>query len=213
MLITVMRKLILSLVALAFCAGAFAQQGTWFCGTPGAKLSYTRTGAAQTDTYQYVVTGVSRDGDKTTITFQTVIPGVEDPKNCQVWTEGGWFHMDVNSVMGQYGDAMGATGNAPVVPEDPAVGQKLADCAVEIPGILTTATFSNVRMSRRESVTVPAGTFDCWVLEYATDSKMAIVKSQSRTETWLAKGVGEVKSVTYDKKGKVLSTVELTAVE
>lgn len=208
-----MRKLILSLVALAFCAGAFAQQGTWFCGTPGAKLSYTRTGAAQTDTYQYVVTGVSRDGDKTTITFQTVIPGVEDPKNCQVWTEGGWFHMDVNSVMGQYGDAMGATGNAPVVPEDPAVGQKLADCAVEIPGILTTATFSNVRMSRRESVTVPAGTFDCWVLEYATDSKMAIVKSQSRTETWLAKGVGEVKSVTYDKKGKVLSTVELTAVE
>ena len=38
-------------------------------------------------------------------------------------------------------------------------------------------------------------------------------KSQSRTETWLAKGVGEVKSVTYDKKGKVLSTVELTAVE
>ena len=208
-----MRKLILSLVALAFCAGAFAQQGTWFCGTPGAKLSYTRTGAAQTDTYQYVVTGVSRDGDKTTITFQTVIPGVEDPKNCQVWTEGGWFHMDVNSVMGQYGDAMGATGNAPVVPEDPAVGQKLADCAVEIPGILTTATFSNVRMSRRESVTVPAGTFDCWVLEYATDSKMAIVKSQSRTETWLAKGVGEVKSVTYDKKGKVLSTVELTAIE
>lgn len=208
-----MRKLILSLVALAFCAGAFAQQGTWFCGTPGAKLSYTRTGAAQTDTYQYVVTGVSRDGDKTTITFQTVIPGVEDPKNCQVWTEGGWYHMDVNSVMGQYGDAMGATGNAPVVPEDPAVGQKLADCSVEIPGILTTASFTKVRMSRQETVTVPAGTFECWVLEYATDSKMAIVKSQSRTETWLAKGVGEVKSVTYDKKGKVLSTVELTAVE
>ena len=42
---------------------------------------------------------------------------------------------------------------------------------------------------------------------------MAIVKSQSRTETYLAKGVGEVKSVTYDKKGKVLSTVELTSVE
>lgn len=208
-----MRKLILSLVALACCAGAFAQQGTWFCGTVGAKLSYSRTGAAQTETYQYVVTGISQDGDKTTITFQTVIPGVEDPKDCQVWTEGGFYHMDLNSVMGQYGDAMGATGHAPLVPENPTAGQKLEDCAVEIPGILTTANFSNIRMSRRESVTVPAGTFDCWVLEYATDSKMAIVKSQSRTETWLAKGVGEVKSVTYDKKGKVLSTVVLTAVE
>ena len=208
-----MRKLILSLMALALCAGAFAQQGTWFCSKLGAKLSYTRTGAAQTESYQYVVTGITQAGDKTTITFQTIIPGVDSPRDCQVWTEGGWFHMDLNSVMGQYGDAMGATGNAPLVPEHPTAGQKLADCSVEIPGILTTASFSNVRMSRRETVTVPAGTFDCWVLEYATDSKMAIVKSQSRTETWLAKGVGEVKSVTCDKKGKVISTVELTAVE
>ena len=209
----IMRKFFLSLTALVLCAGAFAQQGTWFSDKPGARLSYTRTGAAQTESYQYVVTDVARDGGKTTITFQTVIPGVDAPKDCQVWTEGGWFHMDVNSVMGQYGDPLGAKGNAPVIPEDPSVGQKLADCSVEIPGILTTANFSNVRISRRESVTVPAGTFDCWVLEYATDTKMAIVKSQSRTETWLAKGVGEVKSVTYDKKGKVLSTVELTSVE
>lgn len=208
-----MRKLILSLVALALCAGAFAQQGTWFCGKLGAKLSYTRTGAAQTETYQYVVTGTTQSGDKTTITFQTLIPGVENPKDCQVWTEDGFYHMDINSVMGQYGDPLGATGNAPVIPENPVAGQKLADCSVEIPGILTTASFTKVRMSRQETVTVPAGTFDCWVLEYATDSKMAIVKSQSRTETWLAKGVGEVKSVTYDKKGKVLSTVELTAIE
>ena len=209
----IMRKLILSLMAFALCAGAFAQQSTWFCGTPGAKLSYTRTGAAGTETYQYVVTGIKQDGDKTTITFRTVIPGVENPRDCQVWTEGGFYHMDLNSVMGQYGDPLGATGNAPLVPENPTAGQKLDDCSIEIPGILTTASFSNVRMSRHESVTVPAGTFDCWVLEYATDSKMAIVKSQSRTETWLAKGVGEVKSVTYDKKGKVISTVELTSVE
>jgi len=208
-----MRKLILSLTSLVLCAGAFAQQGTWFCGTPGTQLTYTRTSAAQTESFQYVVTGVSQDGGKTTITFQTLIPGVENPKDCQVWTEGGFFHMDLNSVMGQYGDPLGAKGHAPLVPENPAVGQKLDDCSVEIPGILTTASFSNVRMSRRESVTVPAGTFDCWVLEYATDTKMAIVKSQSRTETWLAKGVGEVKSVTYDKKGKVLSTVELSSVK
>ena len=70
----IMRKLILSLVALAFCAGAFAQD-TWFCGTLGAKLNYTRTGAAQAETYQYVVTGIKQDGDRTTIS---------EPSSCGV---------------------------------------------------------------------------------------------------------------------------------
>ena len=207
-----MRKLTLTLIALVCGVCAFAQQ-TWFCATPGAKLSYTRSSAGQMETYQYVVTGVSNDGGKTTITFQTVIPGVDAPKDCQVWTEGGYYYMDVNSVMGQYGDAMGAKGHGPLMPEQPAVGQNLDNATIEIPGILTTAEFSNVRITRHEQITVLGGTFDCWCLEYTTNSKMAIVKSQSRTETWMAKGVGEVKSVTYDKKNNVLSTVELIAVE
>jgi len=62
----------------------------------------------------------------------------------------------------------------------------------------------------KESVTTPAGTFECYVIAYAIDLKMGMRKTGSAKQ-WIAKGVGMVKQEDYNKKGKVTSSSLLTA--
>ncbi|MDN3724748.1 hypothetical protein QRD02_10160 [Aequorivita sp. SDUM287046] len=60
-----------------------------------------------------------------------------------------------------------------------------------------------------ETVTTPAGTFECFVITYIMDLKMGM-KEQSTAKQWIAEKVGMVKSENYDKKGNVISTSLLT---
>ncbi|GLR18313.1 DUF3108 domain-containing protein [Portibacter lacus] len=62
----------------------------------------------------------------------------------------------------------------------------------------------------KESVTTPAGTFDCIVIEYQSKIKMGLEKKGSAKQ-WIAEGVGMVKQEDYNKKGKVTSSSMLTA--
>ncbi|MCF6348980.1 MAG: DUF3108 domain-containing protein [Flavobacteriaceae bacterium] len=67
----------------------------------------------------------------------------------------------------------------------------------------------NGKVEKREEITIPAGTFDCYVISFETEFKMGI-KRKGKTRQWLAKGVGIVKTEDYNKKGKVISKSVLT---
>ena len=110
------------------------------------------------------------------------------------------------------GNDLSVSGHAPIIPENPSVGMKLADCTVVIPGIATTADYSDVRISKHEKISVQAGTFDAWCVEYTTVAKVAFLKNTTTTEQWMAKDVGIVKTVTKDRKGKVQSVAELVKI-
>lgn len=209
-----MKRLYFSIFAFLALGFSAAAQTTWFADTVGATLTYERKDGKgkNAEQYQYKVTGVEVEDGKKTITFDNIIPSVEDPTGCKVWTAEGRFHTDTKSLLGQYGDLTGAKGHGPVLPENPRVGQSLADCTVELPAILTTANFINVQISKHEAVTVPAGTFDAWCVEYDTEAKVGFIKSTTHTESWFAKGIGIVKETTYGKK-KVATQTELIAVE
>ncbi len=190
--------------------------GTWFCDKPGAKLHYVQKDAdgKQTNEMFYTIKDVKKEGSKTVIFYDMLIPALGgEPIDCSVRSEGGWFYADPRSVTGQVGRNMDIKGNTPIMPEKPSAGLKLQDCTVTIPSMSTTANYTGVQFTRNEQVTTPAGTFDCWCLEYTTVSKVAFIKSTTTNEQWFAKGVGVVKYVMKDKSGKVQSVQELDKFE
>jgi len=71
---------------------------------------------------------------------------------------------------------------------------------------------SNRKCDAIESVTTPAGTFECYKITQDVEAK-AIMKFSGTETTWLAEGVGVVKTESYDKKGKLTGSSELTKFE
>lgn len=61
-----------------------------------------------------------------------------------------------------------------------------------------------------EEVTTPAGTFECFKLNYDIKSRIGFIKRNYKNSVWYAKGVGAVKTETFDKKGKLDATTLLT---
>lgn len=64
----------------------------------------------------------------------------------------------------------------------------------------------------KETISVPAGTFECWKVSETTDMKTVMGTMTMLSETWYADGIGEVKSVELNKKGKIESSSELLSV-
>lgn len=93
-------------------------------------------------------------------------------------------------------------------PSNMKVGQTLPDGSVTMKvsgGIAMfnmTINIINRKVEALESITVPAGTFECYKITYDTDVK-SIVRVTTSTTQWISKNVGMVRSETYDKKGKL----------
>ena len=107
------------------------------------------------------------------------------------------------------------TGKNLVVPNELEVGQSLpeTDMNMDIMAGTIKMNFGAKRFNRKvvgtETVTVPAGTFDCVIINEDTELKLLISK-KGHTKTWLAKGVGTVKEEEYNKKGELVSHSILT---
>ncbi|HLW32629.1 MAG TPA: hypothetical protein VKX40_10240, partial [Aequorivita sp.] len=79
-------------------------------------------------------------------------------------------------------------------------------------GINMTMTIDqkNRKVTGKEKMTTPAGTFDCYVITYDTEVKMGINQTTS-SKQWVSEGVGMVKQVD-SQKGKITNTTMLTAI-
>ena len=198
----------------AMCAVA-AAQSTWFAKDAGTKLSYEQKDAQGkvTNSFSYLVTSCTSEGGKTVIDYDMIVPILDKPVSCNVWTEGGKFHSDASGALGSVGSDIKVSGNAPILPESPALGAKLENCTLSIESLATTADYTNVRFTKHEEITTDAGTFDCWCLEFDTATKMAFIKAVTKTEQWMCKDVGVVKTVVKDKKGGIQSITELVKIE
>jgi len=64
----------------------------------------------------------------------------------------------------------------------------------------------------KETITTPAGIFDCYVISYNIDLNTNMGMSQSNSaKQWIAEGVGMVKQEDYNKKGEITSSSLLTS--
>lgn len=77
-------------------------------------------------------------------------------------------------------------------------------------------TFDRYECTGRETVTVPAGTFDTYIIEEEMTNKAKAFgisnKEKEYSKTWYAPGIGDVKSQTLDKKGRVVSESVLNSI-
>lgn len=95
------------------------------------------------------------------------------------------------------------------------VGQTLKDAqfvmTMNMAGMNMNMTIDMVNrtVEAKETVTTPAGTFDCFVISYDSKMKMG-VKHTYKIKEWIAPNVGIVKTASYNKKDKLISYSELT---
>lgn len=158
-------------------------------------------------------------------TLKTVIFDSKDKEitttSYQVTCEGDQISIDFKSLMSpdlfkQYKDMdVDMTGTNIEFPKELEVGQTLKDAnmdmVINMSGMKMNMSIKmiNRTVDAKESITTPAGTFDCYVLSYDSEMKMGVKHTFSFKE-WVAEGVGMVKNETYNKKGSLMGYSELT---
>ena len=134
----------------------------------------------------------------------------------------GVFYMDMRSMMdprsmqGLSDMEMEISGDELQIPSRMEVGDVLPDgniimkSSVNGMALMTLSmAIKNRKVEARETVTTPAGTFDCLKLSQESEMK-SFVKKTFKSASWYAKGVGMVKTENYDSKGQVESSTLLT---
>jgi len=134
------------------------------------------------------------------------------------------FYIDMSSFMS--GEAMGAYGEMDLtvtmdeidIPVNAQPGQMLKDgnLQMKIGGMPMNMTIKvdviNRKVEAVESITTPAGTFDCVKISQDVVTKM-MMTVKAHSVDWYAKGVGVVRTESYNKKGKLTGYTELTRLE
>jgi hypothetical protein len=127
----------------------------------------------------------------------------------------GSFHADLSSMlppqMMESFKNMDATvsGDGLVTPSNLQVGQSLPNASTSIKlgsggaSLMTVnVDLTNRRVVAKETISTPAGAFDCYKIDYDMSVK-ALLRQSFKASEWIAKEVGMVKSETYDKKGNL----------
>lgn len=91
------------------------------------------------------------------------------------------------------------------IPSDLEVGKTLKNASLKMTGSMPFKMEVNItdrKVEAKESVTTPAGTFECYKITYTISSK-TIMSVETKGADWIAKDVGMVKAENYNKNGKL----------
>lgn len=176
----------------------------------------------------YFITNVEHSGGITTATMNMKFT---DEKGKEILASdykmsctGDGIKLDYNSLapsqmMQQYSDMgmeMEISGTDIEVPNNLSIGQELADANVAVTIKMTGMNMTikvdqlNRKVEKKENVTTPAGTFDCYVVSQDNISETMGVKQTLQSRLWLSEGFGMVKQEMYKKNGDLMSLMELT---
>jgi len=102
------------------------------------------------------------------------------------------------------------------IPNNLETGQELPDANMDMTikmgpiNMNMSINMVNRVVEGKESVTTPAGNFNCIVISYETEMKMGATRTGT-SKQWLAEGIGMVKHEDYNKNGKLVSSSLLTS--
>ncbi|WP_047416456.1 hypothetical protein [Cellulophaga sp. Hel_I_12] len=102
------------------------------------------------------------------------------------------------------------------LPNDLSVGQELQEANVTMNvkmagmNMKTMVNMMNRKVEKIETITTPAGSFECFVIYSENESQIMGIKKTFPSRLWLAEGVGMVKQESYQKDGDLISATELT---
>lgn len=226
-----MRKLefiFFALSIMCMMAGGLSAQEydkSGFCPiTKGMTLEYVNydAGGNRIGSYVLHVSGVSGTLAKGEVTFDQYFydengsPVFEENLPMTVSTggpEGTVSRMnDVGRLM-KVQDVM-SKGDASSVPAGISVGSVLkdGDITVKVGKITAHIITKDRKVEKQGTVTVPAGTFECWLISEEQHTK-AIMTKVEKVETWYAPGIGCIRQAVYDRKGRLDHTQELVSIK
>lgn len=210
-----MKQLLLSIVAFCFAAHAWCQE-PFCCVTEGAELGYVTTDAKGNETSTSLTRLQSvkgADGDYEivqTITLYVNGKQMLQPMEIKSAVKGGNASLALGG-----GAAIDVSSDVPLIPAQLEVGSELncGEMKVNMGGIKATQTITEHKVVGQEELTTPAGTYDCYIVEQKYTSKLGFIKAKGSQKIWYARGIGNVKTEMYDKRGKLSSKQILTSYE
>lgn len=177
-------------------------------GKPTDYVRYTITKVAGTDALNFEVTYDTEALDKK----QEVL--FKMPVEIQI--KDGAVYFDPSSSMGKMMEGVTVTGEGTIVPANLEEGMTLDDSSVTVKmGSLTVVSskITKTKVVAKEELTTPAGTFECYKVQSKVNGKAMGFKSENTVYTWYARNIGTVRTETYDKKNKPVSSGELILME
>ena len=110
-------------------------------------------------------------------------------------------------------------GNNMEIPLNPTPGQTLPDANIEMAmkmgfvNMKMSADITNRKVEAIEDISVTGGSFKCYKFSGDVNTVAMGIKVQAKTIEWFAKGIGTVKTESYDKKGNLSVRTELVEVK
>jgi len=237
-----MKKLfLLSAISLLTTIGLFAQNcNPFFNYTEGTVVEHTNYNAKGKDQskQRMQIKSVNQTASGVEMMADVTLFDKKDKEvfnnEIQMLCENGVFKMDMSRFMPPMAQAGGAgemevvfEGDDLEVPQNLSVGETLKDAIFTVKiesdnpamsavmGGGTETSVYNRKVVGTETITTPAGSFECYKLTYDTkiETKIMGIKKvfESSSVEWLSEGAGVVKVENYNQKGKLESYMELTA--
>ena len=223
-----MKKLLL-ITAIILCAIVLKAQETFFPTKEGTVLVYKTFDKKDklTNTVQYTIKQVNISGSNMDVTY---LCESIDPKDKLVFKEeitihqkGDKLYLDMSNFInkaafqqnGEIPANIEVTGNNMEIPLNPQPGDVLPDASVAMAlkigfiNMKVSADVTNRKVEAIEDITVKGGAFKCYKFSSDINSVAMGIKVKAKSTEWYAKGIGTVKSESYDKEGKLQSHTEL----
>lgn len=226
-------KNLLLITAILFSGMIAKAQDIFFPTTIGTVLDYKSYDKKDKETgkIRYTITETSSDGDNMDITYMIETTDANDKPlfkhELTIQKKGDNLYVDMRKFLdkaifkkgGKVPDNLKITGNEMEIPSNLKVGDALPDSHMEMSFKMG---FINIKMGAQvtdrlvesaENIAVEAGNFDVYKLTSSVSANAMGMKTSSTTAEWIAKGIGMVKSETYDKNGEVSSYTELVSLK
>ena len=219
-------------MALLLTCVALQAQNAFFPTKAGITMLYVNQdakGKASSHTL-YTIKEVTGSGDNATVSFaMELLDKNKKPRSkssseipCSVVIKEGVVFMDMNHIITEQITSpdfkMDITGVPLELPSNLQAGQSLKDANMTLTmdmGIMKMRTdmkMTDGKCEAVEAVSVPAGTFTCHKITQTITTTVLRKEVVTTTTTWYASDIGTVKSVTYDSKNKLKSSIELLSI-
>ena len=208
-------------------------QDTYFATKDGMVLTYKSFDKKDkmTSWVRYTIKDVKVSGNNLDITYQTESFDNKDKmvykEDILIHQEGDVLSLDMSNFVnkgafqqnGEIPAEVEIKGNKMQIPLNLQAGQTLPDASMEMAmkmGIVNmkfAVDVTNRKVAGVENATVSGGSFECCKISADINSVALGIKVNATMNEWYAKGVGIIKSETFNKKGELMGRTELVEIK
>lgn len=219
---THLKTLLLVFISLMATMGLSAQEPFFFTKN-GLKITLAeKDGKGKINGYtQSTVVSVEGDPSNCTVVYKTMVmdkkkkPLLNEEMDMTIHIKDGVVTFDPASLAGKLMEGMQVSGDNLILPADAGVGDVLQDynITISIGGMKTTTSNSDIKVTGEETLNIGGTNIDCLIVESSVLTKVIGIKQEMKQKIWYGRGIGPVKTESYNKKGKLMSVQEIIEIE